>query len=55
MNDKKIKVKNKETGVTKEVTEALAGELIGTKEWEIVKETQKPIDSFSSNKNNENK
>ena len=32
----KVKVKNVKTGVVKEVDKAIAGDYIGTKNWEIV-------------------
>lgn len=57
--EKKVKVKNKETGVTKEVTEMLAGELVGTKEWEVVeaKKDSKPANTplnFSNDQTSHN-
>ncbi len=53
---KKVKVRNLKTGVKKEVTEMLAGELIGTKEWEVIEEKEKasiPKNSFSNKSMNE--
>ena len=49
--EKKIKVVNIKTGVTKEVTEMMASELIGTKEWEIKEEKKTLINSNKSNLN----
>lgn len=31
----KVKVKNKKTGIVKEVNKSVAGDFLGTKEWEI--------------------
>ena len=49
--EKKVKVVNIKTGVTKEVTEMMASELIGTKEWEIKEEKKTLISSNKSNLN----
>lgn len=47
----KVKVVNIKTGVTKEVNEMMASELIGTKEWEIKEEKKTSISSNKSNLN----
>lgn len=37
----KVKVKNKKTGVVKEVKKAVASDFLGTKEWEMAKDKDK--------------
>ena len=37
----KVKVKNKKTGVIKEVKKAVASDFLGTKEWEMAKDKDK--------------
>ena len=37
----KVKVKNLKTGIVKEVNKSVAGDFLGTKEWEIDTEKEK--------------
>lgn len=39
----KVKVKNKKTGVVKEVNKAVASDFLGTKEWELANEKKYEI------------
>lgn len=53
----KVKVKNKKTGVIKEVNKTVAGDFLGTKQWEVYTENAKkyemPENKYVSTKSKE--
>lgn len=52
----KVQVKNKKTGVTKEIKKVLASDYVGTKEWVLVDEKELKKESkpkFDFNKDEE--
>ena len=46
----KVKVINKKTGVVKEVKKTLAGDFVGTHEWEVYTKPEKKIFNVKENK-----
>lgn len=53
----KVKVKNKKTGIVKEVNKSIASDFLGTKEWEIDNSKEKkyeiPENKYVSSKSKE--